>query len=147
MKLCVFSAAAVLLLSACQSTVPNVDSMDKYYREAEASVQRDVGKLHDQMNSGAITQAEYDSRAEAIRNSVGERASKLAWTRHELVEAQKRSMGIPTGDTPVMLGAPNRGGDSFYRQAGQGGGQGYSGTGSGMWHGYQPGSMAGSMGR
>ena len=142
MKFFPASAAAILLLAACQSTTPTVDSMDKYYREAEASVQRDIGRLHEQMTSGAITKDEYESRAEAVRNSVGVRASKLAWTRHELVEAQKRSMGIPTGDTPVQVQAPGQGGDSFYRRAGDSGGPAYSGMGAGT----PRGSLGASMG-
>ena len=145
MKLCLASAAA-FFLCACTSTIPDASTMDKYYHEAEASVQRDIARLHEKLVSGEISKDEYDSRAQAIRDSVGARASKMAWARHELVEAQMRAQGIPTAGNPVSISAPNgaSAGNSFFRQAGQGGGQGYTGVGANPWHGGQQAGVSGS---
>lgn len=138
-------ALAALTLAACQTTTPSVADMDKYYREAQAQAERDIDRLRLKMKSGEISSDQFEYRAQEIRDSVPHRAMKMAWARHELVESQKRSLGIPTGDHPVAVDAPGRGGsESFYRAAGTTG-SGYQGMGSGMWHGYQPGSMSNSF--
>lgn len=138
-------AALAMGLCSCMSTTPTAGDMDRYYKEAALRVDRQIAKYGELRDEGRITQEEYDEKVGKARNSLGKKAMELAWTHHEMAESVKRDLSIPTGDHPVTVQAPN-GGDSFYKPAGSEGGPGYQGMGSGMWHGYQPGSMVDSLG-
>jgi len=144
------AAFVVASLCSCQSTNPNSADMDRYYKEAQARAERMVAHLGEQRDEGKISQDEYNEKVQKVRSHVGQQAMEIAWTRHEMEESKLRALGIPTGDHPVELGPPGVGSlDSFYKPSGQGGGgfsNGYQGMGSGMWHGYQPGSMIDSLG-
>lgn len=135
-------ALAALVLAACSSSMPTTTDMDRYYLEAEKQAQRDIDRLAESRNRGAISSEEYQRREAAIKESIPRRASMMAWARHELTQSEFRAASIPTPDTPVQVAAPGRGGGggSFYHQAGQTGGAGYQGAGSGVVRGYQPGS-------
>jgi hypothetical protein len=115
--------------------------MDRYYKEAQSKADRIIAHLGELRDEGKISDAEYSEKVQKTRGKVDQYAVEMAWTRHDNMEAVKRSLAIPTGDHPVPIDAPGVGGspDSFYRPAGSEG-QGYQGMGSGMWHGYQAGS-------
>lgn len=135
------AALAALAVAGCRTSAPTVADMEKFYKAAEQQAQRDIVRLAQRRDAGEISQDEYVRREAEIRESVARRASQMAWTRHELVESEMRSQGIPTGDRPVPIEAPNQalGGDTFYRAAGQMG-PGYQGIGA-----YQPASRAGTF--
>jgi hypothetical protein len=133
--------AVALGLCSCQSPTPSAGDMDRYYKEAEARAERQIARYAKLRDEGNITEDEYNEKTAKARADVGKNAMEIAWTRHEMAEAQMRDLSIPTGDHPVSIDAPGIGGlsDSFYRAAGSEG-PGYQGMGAGMWHGYTPGS-------
>lgn len=137
--------AVMLGLCSCQSTTPTASDMDHYYKEAQAKADRIVAHLSELHDQGKLTDAQYEEKVRQVHGRVGQYAVEMAWTRHDSAEAIKRSLSIPTGDHPVPVDAPGIGSsDSFYRPAGSEG-QGYQGMGSGMWHGYQPGSSVDAL--
>jgi hypothetical protein len=141
------AAMALVGLCSCQSTNPTQGDMDRYYKEAEARADRIISRLGEKRDEGKLSQQEYDEKVQKVRSQIGQQAMEIAWTRHEMVESQMRGLGVPTGDHPVYMPAPTMAGsDTFYRASGSDGGPGYSGQGSGMWHGYQPGSMVDALG-
>ncbi len=141
-----------LALSSCSSTTPTAKQMDRYYAKAEEMAQSQIDIIDDQLKRGVITQEAYDDRLKWIRNNIPNQAQDMAWARHEISDAQKRQLGIPTGGSPVQMSLPSAGAaGGFYRPYNQQGGDlnssnyGTAGAGA-MWRGYQPGSMAGSLG-
>jgi hypothetical protein len=135
--------AALVTLCSCASTNPDARDMDRYYKEAQARADRKISQYAELRNEGKISEEVYNEKVKEVNAEVGRQAMELAWNRHEMQEAQMRMLGEPTGDHPVYMKAPTVGdSDTFYRAAGDAGGQGYQGMGSGMWHGYQPGTMA-----
>lgn len=132
----------LLALCSCQSTNPTAADMDKYYRESQLHAERQIAQYAELRDEGKLSQDEYEAKVREVNAGVGKHAMELAWTRHEMEEAKMRDLSIPTGGHPVYMSAPTVGNsDSFYRAAGSEG-PGYQGMGSGMWHGYQPGTMA-----
>ncbi len=130
----------VMMTAACRSTIPTAADMDRYYNQAEKRAQEQIALLDAKRDNGQISQAEHDRKAEDIRSSIANRANDIAWSRHALVEAEKVSMGVPTGDHPVRVDAPGKGSTGgFYHPAGSTG-TGYQGA-SALSQGYQPGSM------
>ncbi|MFZ4594345.1 MAG: hypothetical protein ACOYOF_08815 [Verrucomicrobiaceae bacterium] len=103
--------------------MPTATTMDRYYQKAEQMAESQIAALEVKRQSGEISQAEYDSKVQAIRAGIPNQASELAWARHEIAESEKRSLGIPTGDHPVRIAVPGGSGlgasESFYRPAGQ----------------------------
>jgi hypothetical protein len=120
------AALAALLLASCgTNTTPTALDMDRYYRKAEEMAQDRIAILETRRQRGEITQEEFDMQSGAIRAKIANHASELAWARHENIEAQKRALGIPTGDHPVQVQVPGASGESFYRRAGQSGGENF----------------------
>ena len=119
----ILTSVAALLTAACNSTLPTKRDMERFYAEAEKSVQRDVDQLKALRDRGRITQEEYARREAAIRDTVGRRASEMAWTKHELAQSELRNMGIPTPENAVWVQPPGGRGSSvagsFQRVAGQ----------------------------
>lgn len=157
MNLRLLSALAALLgasaLTSCSSTMPTAAQMDRYYAKAEQMAQSQIDIIDGQLKRGEISQDAYNDRLQHIKNNIPRQAQDLAWARHEISDAQKRQLGIPTGGNPVEvpLSDPSAAG-GFYRPYSQQGGNlnsgnyGSSAMGGSMWRGYQPGSMAGSLG-
>ena len=120
----IFTAAlAALLLTSCgTNTMPSAGDMDRYYQKAEQIAEEKIALLDEKRQRGEISQEQFDMQAAAARGRITNQATELAWARHEIVEAQKRSLGIPTGDHPVQVQVPGSGGqptgESFYRKAG-----------------------------
>lgn len=134
-----------MVMTACRSTIPTTADMNRYYQEAEKRAQMQIARVDDRLNRGEISQADRDQKVEYIRASITTQASDMAWSRHALVDAQKVSMGVPTGDHPVQVAAPGKGGaGGFYRPAGSTG-SGYQGAGAFSSPGSQPGSMIEAM--
>lgn len=141
----IISLFAVLMLAACRSTIPTAADMDRYHQEAERRAQEQIARLDDKRDRGEISQSERDRKVEDIQASITARASDLAWSRHALVEAEKVSMGIPTGDNPAGVSAPSKGSTGgFYRPAGSSG-SGYQGASAFSPQGYQPGSTVNAL--
>ncbi len=118
-------ALAALLLASCGSTIPTASDIQRYYVAAEQQAQRDLNHLTELKSSGEISSEEFKRREEAIKDSIPQRASKMAWARHELSQSEMRGMGIPTPDgSGVQMAAPTRGAvsGSLYRAPGQMGG-------------------------
>lgn len=142
----------VLALTSCSSTVPTAAQMDRYYAKAEEMAQSQIAIIDGQLSRGQISQQEYDDRRRSIQNNIPNQAQDMAWARHEISDAQKRQLGIPTGGNPVEQTLPNAGAaGGFYRPYNQQGGDLNSSNygaaaGGAMWRGYQPGSMSGSLG-
>jgi hypothetical protein len=142
----------VLALSSCSSTTPTAAQMDRYYSKAEEMAQSQIAIIEGQLSRGEISQKEYDDRRRSIQNNIPNQAQDMAWARHEISDAQKRQLGIPTGGHPVEMSLPSAGGSGgFYRPYNQQGGDlnssNYGAAGGGaMWKGYQPGSMSSSLG-
>jgi hypothetical protein len=119
-------AALVLSLASCSSTIPTAADMDRFYKKAEQMADTRIAALEEKRRRGEITDAQFEVQSAAARARIENHATELAWARHEDVEAQLRSLGIPTGGHPVPVQVPNTGGgESFYRQAGQAGGQNF----------------------
>lgn len=115
------ASLGALALVACGSpTIPTAADMERYYHEAEKIAQRDIDRLAARRDRGEITSAEFERREAAIRDGIPRRASEIAWTRHDLAESERRSMGIPTPGAPMAVQAPGRGGmaGSLYHAAG-----------------------------
>lgn len=145
--------ALAALCSCASTTTPTAAQMDRYYAKAEEMAQSQIDIIDAQRKAGQIGQEEYDARLRSIRNNIPSQAQDLAWARHEIADAQKRQLGIPTGGNPVPMGLPDPGSTGgFYRPYNQQGGDlnsqnyGAAASGGAMWKGYQPGSMAGSLG-
>lgn len=137
--------ASSLVLMSCQSTKPTAESMDAYYRKAEEMAQVQVGIIDVQLRRGVISQEEYDLRLGSIRNGISKQAMDLAWARHEIAEAQKRQLGIPTGDSQPEISVPSASSTGgFYRPAGTVGTN--SLPTSSAWRGSSPASSSGNMG-
>lgn len=134
-----------MVMTACRSTIPTTADMNRYYQMAEKKAQLQIAHVDDRRDRGEISQEDRDQKVENIRASITTQASDMAWSRHALVDAQKVSMGVPTGDHPVQVAAPGKGGGGgFYRPAGSTG-SGYQGAGAFSQQSYQPGSMVESM--
>ena len=158
MTFCSLSTTALLLgvlaLCSCSSTTtPTAAQMDRYYAKAEDMAQTQIDIIDGQLRRGEITQEAYNDRLRSIKNNIPSQAQDLAWARHEISEAQKRQLGIPTGGNPVDMSLPAAGAaGGFYRPYNQQGADlnsanyGAAGAGGAMWKGYQPGSMAGNLG-
>ncbi|HSJ02357.1 MAG: hypothetical protein ACAI34_05535 [Verrucomicrobium sp.] len=147
------ATAVACLLPSCAdlpyNTKPTASDMDRFYKRAEERANEQIAILDQQKAQGKMTQEQYDVRVTAAKNRIGQNANEMAWARHELADSQKRSLGIPTGDTTQDVTVPSSAGsESFYKPYGQvGSGFGTysnpSGTPIGtMWHGYTPGGMA-----
>ena len=139
------------VLCACQSTLPTVSDMDRFYKEAERRANVKIGELAQQRDSGLMSAEEFDFKAQRIRDDIPRKASAMAWTRHELAESEMRALGIPTGDHPVAVSAPQvgAGGSSFYHQPGNPTGNDSNGNQrvySPPLSGYTPGQIAGQQG-
>jgi hypothetical protein len=121
------AALAALVLAACgTNTMPSATDMDRYYAKAEQMAQDRIADLEARKKRGEITQAEFEEQSATVRGRILNHATELAWARHENLEARKRAMGIPTGDHPVQVIVPGTGGgESFYRRAGQQGGENF----------------------
>lgn len=142
-----------LALSSCSSTTtPTAAKMDRYYAKAEEMAQSQIDIAEDQLKRGVITQETYNDRVKSLRNNIPNQAQDMAWARHEISEAQKRQLGIPTGGSPVEMSLPSAGAaGGFYKPYNQQGGDLNSSNygaaaGGAMWRGYQPGSMSQSIG-
>jgi hypothetical protein len=122
------AAFTALVLASCASnTKPTAADMDMYYRKAEQLAQDRIASLEARRQRGEITQEDFESQLAAVRGRIANQATELAWARHENMEAQKRALGIPTGDHPVKIQVPGTGtGESFYRRAGQSGGENFA---------------------
>ena len=137
MRIPVRSLAALfagLLLSSCVSTytMPTAEDMDRYYKKAEELAQKRIETLEGQRERGEITSEEFELQKARTLEKIPDQASQLAWARHESIEAQKRALGIPTGDHPVQIDVPSTGsGESFYRRAGTSGADYYTNTPTG----------------
>ncbi len=124
------AASAALLLVSCGSpTIPTAADMDRYYVKAEELAQNKISALEQKRDRGEMTLLEVATQSTLIRGHIGDQATDLAWARHENIEAQKRALGIPTGDHAVKVQVPGAGaGESFYRRAGQSAGTGQYNT-------------------
>jgi hypothetical protein len=123
------SSAALLLVSCGSPTIPTAAEMDRYYVKAEELAENKISALEAKRDHGEMTPMEFTTQASLIRGHIGDQATELAWARHENIEAQKRGLGIPTGDHPVKVQVPGAGaGESFYRRAGQSAGTGQYNT-------------------
>ena len=156
MNLRPLSAAALLLgvlalCSSCSSTTPTAAQMDRYYAKAEEMAQAQIAIIDGQLQRGEISQSEYNDRLRYLKNNIPNQAQDLAWARHEIADAQKRQLGIPTGGNPVdpPLSSPGASG-GFYKPYNQQGANlnsaNYGNSAGSMWRGYQPGSMSSSLG-
>ncbi len=120
------TSAALLLASCASRTIPTAQDMDRYYKQAERLAQARIGMLEESRRRGDITDEQFDIQSATVRARVENHATELAWARHEDIEAQLRALGIPTGGHPVRVEVPNSGGgESFYRRAGDAGGQNF----------------------
>jgi hypothetical protein len=145
---------AVAAFSSCaSSTTPSAAQMDRYYAKAEEMAQDQIEIIDGQLQRGEISQDEYDQRLRSIKNNIPNPAQDMAWARHEIADAQKRQLGIPTGGNPVQVQLPDAGGaGGFYRPYNQQGADlnsqnyGSAAMGGSMWKGYQPGSVSSSLG-
>src|SRR4051812_12429925 len=124
------AACAALLLASCgTSTMPTAKDMDRYYVKAEEMAQAKIAVLEEKRDRGELTPLEFVTQSTVIRDKIADHATELAWARHEDIEAQKRALGVPTGDHPVKIQVPGAGaGESFYRRAGQSAGTGQYNT-------------------
>jgi hypothetical protein len=145
--------ALAALCSCASNTTPTAAQMDRYYAKAEEMAQSQINIIDVQLQRGEISQQEYNERLSSIKHNIPNQAQDLAWARHEIADAQKRQLGIPTGGNPVPMQLPDAGAaGGFYRPYNQQGGDlnsqnyGAAAAGGAMWKGYQPGSMSGSLG-
>ncbi len=93
--------------------------MDRFYVKAEEMAQAQIAILDRQLQSGQISRESYEDRVAYIRQNIPIKASELAWARHEIAEAQKRQLGIPTGDSKADMALPSASSaGGFYHPAG-----------------------------
>lgn len=109
-----------MTLISCRSTLPTAADMDRFQQKAEQMAQQQIALLDAQRARGEISSEVHDAKVDAIKADIPRKAGELAWAQHELVESQKRALGIPTGDMAQSVNIPRTGGqDSFYRPYGQ----------------------------
>jgi hypothetical protein len=136
----------LITLVSCESTEPTAADMDRYHKQVEVQTQSQIAELSARRSRGELSQEQYDDQVAALKADIPRRANEIAWTRHDLVESQKRALGIPTGDHPVQVDPPMQGGQTFYRQAGQVsqgfGNQSLSPQSDASFRGFTPGIMA-----
>ncbi len=136
----------LVCLVSCESTTPTAADLDRYNKEVEMQTQRQIAALSERRSRGELSQEQYDEQVAALKADIPRRANEIAWTRHDLAESQMRALGIPTGDHPVQVDPPLKGGETFYRQAGQVsqgfGNQSLSPGNDATFRGYTPGGNA-----
>lgn len=125
-RLSILLCAACLLPSCGSPTIPTPADMDRYYAQAESLAADRLASLEKKRRNGDITEGEYAAQLAAERARITDHATELAWARHENMEARLRALGVPTGGNPVQMQVPSPGGgESFYRRAGQPGGENF----------------------
>jgi hypothetical protein len=115
------AAVVLLLLASCSTnTMPTAEDMDRYYAKAEEMAEGKIAVLAEKRDRGELTPEQFVAQSTTIRGHIADQATDMAWARHENIEAQKRALGVPTGDHPVKIQVPGAGaGESFYRRAGE----------------------------
>jgi hypothetical protein len=137
----ILPAAMVLgliwFLPACSSsTLPSAESLTANTRLLREQAQPEFDALESQRRAGVLSEADYLAARDALEKHISERARNAAWARHSLAQSERRSMGLPTPDSPVVVEAPN---------ALQGGGGGAMGGGS-LYRPFTQQSQGGAMG-
>jgi len=119
--------------------------MDRYYKEAETRAKQQIADLTEQRDNGQLSADAYDVKVQHVKDSILAKANELAWTRHELVESELRTKGLPTGGYPQSVPAPALGGvnGSLYHTPGDPGGSGGNQVFTPPTSGFTPGTMAG----
>jgi hypothetical protein len=105
---------AVLLsatLSNCVATktIPDAQSLASAYQVQLRAMASDFKELDEQKASGSLSEEAYSTQRKQLENQAHHRAVAAMWDRHQLVEIQHKSDGIPTPDAPVMIAAPRAG--------------------------------------
>lgn len=103
-------AAGVLLASCTQSTIPDATAMERYQQHARTLYQGRLDDLERRRAAGLIDSYTYQQEKAALENEIAAKASDLAWTRHDFSEMKRKSMGLPTPDSPQDISVPEAGG-------------------------------------
>jgi hypothetical protein len=98
-----------LLLMSCASTAPTVEQLDALEHQVRAEHREEYFDLEQRRASGQLTQADYETERARLDHRVRAKVDTMAWSRHQLAQSQRKALGLPTPDQPVLLEAPGIG--------------------------------------
>jgi hypothetical protein len=84
--------------------------MERYQQHARTLFQGKLDDLERRRAAGLIDSYTYQQDKAALENEIAAKASDLAWTRHDFGEMKRKSMGLPTPDSPQDISVPEAGG-------------------------------------
>jgi hypothetical protein len=99
------SVVALLLQTGCISTatIPSPESIQQAYELQLKRRDADMRKLDDEKAQGLITHKEHTDKLQAIKDTAYTDALNSVWDRHQMDQLYRRSLGLPTPETPVRL--------------------------------------------
>jgi hypothetical protein len=104
-----FLPVLVLTLAACESTVPTSAQLDALEQTVRAEHQSEYAELASLRASGRISAEQHAESVESLDKKVRNKVDTMLWSRHNLAQSERKSLGIPTPDQPVQLDAPTAG--------------------------------------
>jgi hypothetical protein len=115
--------AGFLLIGCGSSSLPSAESLSASARVLREQARPEFDELERRRAMGLLSVADYQADRAALEKRISDDARDAAWSRHFLVESERRANGVPTPDAPQSIMAPNA------LQGGVGGG-GVAGGGS-----------------
>jgi len=88
------------LLSACVSSVPTAEKLDQLEQSVRAEYQQEYVDLEAQRRSGQMEAQDYTIAKAELDKRVQNRVDTMAWSRHALVQSDRKANAIPTPDAP-----------------------------------------------
>lgn len=100
-----------LALSSCAlQKLPDAATMDKYYQHAVNLNKDRLHQLEERRAQGLLDDYHYQQEKAALEAEIGQKATDLAWMRHDMQELKMESLGLPTPDRPQEISVPEAGG-------------------------------------
>ena len=91
-----------LALVSCAAPIPTLSDFDHFERQYDENVERKTAALEEQLASGEITQAFFDSEVEQMESNRTDKVNKLVLQNHDLRESYYGSQGIPTAKNQIV---------------------------------------------
>ena len=101
--------ALLIAATACVQTLPNAESMSRFYQAAEKLAQRDIAELDRRRAAGEINAEDYKAARADIEDNIADRANTMAWTKHNLEETLREAQGLPSPDHYTSIAVPEAG--------------------------------------
>jgi hypothetical protein len=103
--------AALSLLASCvhNPTIPDATAVEQSYQNALQDLASEFKQLEADLAAGRITPEQYELEKRALHAYARKKSVDRLWARHEMDQTERKGMGLPTPDAPVMLEAPRPG--------------------------------------